>query len=256
MGMDERGYFLQARGSIRATLCYPLREGLLSRLEESPDVPAVFVDLSQCQYMDSTFIGLLVAMDKRLQKGSGGRLHVLQPSEECLELLRQIGLMDFLLIEDQVIAPPQLMQEISVDDVKPGAEFVLRAHEALMETSDEARKKFALLKEMLERKLKIREASSRKSLRIRDAAMASTFSFALRRVFPVSRIASSASRLVQLSSWSHGGDSRLLQGVRNASGTRTARAFASISAERQSDDGKDDLPCAAELGKRTRQRSL
>ena len=30
----------------------------------------------------------------------------------------------------------------------------LRAHAALMETSEEARKKFALLKEMLERKLK------------------------------------------------------------------------------------------------------
>jgi hypothetical protein len=37
---------------------------------------------------------------------------------------------------------------------RPGAEFILRAHEALMETSEEARKKFALLKEMLERKLK------------------------------------------------------------------------------------------------------
>jgi anti-anti-sigma factor len=155
VGKDERGYFLQALGSIRAMLCYPLRESLLARLEESSQVPAIFVDLSQCLYMDSTFIGLLVAMDKRLQRGSsGGRLHVLRPSEQCLELLRQIGLVDIMLIEDADVAPPRSMQEVSADALAPGAEFVLRAHEALMETSEEARRKFGLLKEMLERKLK------------------------------------------------------------------------------------------------------
>ena len=154
MGKDERGYFIQALGSIRAPLCFPLRESLLSRLEESSSIPAVFVDLSQCRYMDSTFIGLLVAMDKRLQKGAGRRLHILHPSEECLDLLRQIGLMDYLLIEDLAVAPPDGMAEVSSDNLKPGAEFVLRAHEALMETSEEARRKFGLLKEMLERKLK------------------------------------------------------------------------------------------------------
>ena len=154
VGKDERGYFLQAVGSIRATLCYSLRETLLARLEEPAGVPAIFVDLSQCTYMDSTFIGLLVAMDKRLQKGSTGRLHVLRPSAECLDLLRQIGLMDFLLIEDAAPTLPDRMEEATSDSFKPGAEFVLRAHEALMETSDEARRKFGLLKEMLERKLK------------------------------------------------------------------------------------------------------
>jgi anti-anti-sigma factor len=154
MGKDQRGYFLHARGSIRASLCYPLRESLLSRLEESSSIPAVFVDLSRCSYMDSTFIGLLVAIDKRLQKGSGGRLHILTPSEESLDLLRQIGLMDYLLVEDVAVAPPQDMEEVSSDNRTPGADFVLRAHEALMETSDEARRKFGLLKEMLERKLK------------------------------------------------------------------------------------------------------
>jgi anti-anti-sigma factor len=154
VGKDERGYHLQALGSIRAPLCYPLRESLLSRLEESSGIPAIFVDLSRCSYMDSTFIGLLVAMDKRLQKGSGGRLHILAPSGECLDLLRQIGLVEYLLVEDQPAVLPEGMTAVSPEGLKPGAEFVLRAHEALMETSEEARRKFGLLKEMLERKLK------------------------------------------------------------------------------------------------------
>ncbi|MGA2977886.1 MAG: STAS domain-containing protein [Spirochaetia bacterium] len=154
LGKDERGYFIAARGSIRAVLCYPLREELLDRLDGTADIPGVFVDLADCRYMDSTFIGLLVAIDKKLQNTSGGRLRVLRPSPECLELFQQIGLQDFLLMEEQGMALPADMSELAEESEKPGADFVLKAHEALMETSEEARKKFGLLKEMLERKLR------------------------------------------------------------------------------------------------------
>ena len=71
-GKDERGYFITARGNIRANLCFPLREGLLARLDKDRAPPAVFADLSQCDYMDSTFIGLMVAIDKRLKSISAG----------------------------------------------------------------------------------------------------------------------------------------------------------------------------------------
>jgi anti-anti-sigma factor len=154
VGEDNRGWFITARGGVRATLCYPLRETLLARLEESSDVPAVYVDLSQCTYMDSTFIGLLVAADRKLQKGSGGRLHVMQPSGECLDLLHQLGLQDFLVVEPALTPPPREMKELGAAPGRPAADFVLRAHEALMETSEEARRKFGLLRDQLERKLR------------------------------------------------------------------------------------------------------
>ena len=154
VGSDTRGWFIVARGGIRATLCYPLRETLLAHLEESSDIPAVFVDLSRCLYMDSTFIGLLVAIDRRLQKGAAGRLHVMQPSRECLDLFAQLGLQDFLVIDREMTPPPDDMQELATGPGRPGADFVLRAHEALMETSEEARRKFGLLREELERKLR------------------------------------------------------------------------------------------------------
>jgi len=154
LGEDERGYFVAARGSIRASLCYPLRERLLARLEDTTDVPAVFADLSECVYMDSTFIGLLVAVDRRLRKGSGGRLHILRPSRQCLDLLGQLGLQEILVIEpDGNPALPE-MGELEQPAGRPATEFVLRAHEELMETSEEARRKFALLREQLERKLR------------------------------------------------------------------------------------------------------
>ena len=153
IGEDDRGFFMTALGSVRAPLCYPLRDILLSRLEEASDVPAVFVDLSRCTYMDSTFIGLLVAIDRKLRKGSGGRLHVMDPSTECLELFRQLGLQDFLLVEAGGISAPN-MRSVEAPRGRPGADFVLRAHEALMESSDVARRKFSVLRDVLERKLR------------------------------------------------------------------------------------------------------
>ncbi len=153
VGEDERGSFITALGSVRATLCYPLRDTLLSRLEEDSKVPAVFVDLSKCTYMDSTFIGLLVAMDRKLQKGSGGRVHVTDPSPACLELFRHLGLQEILLVETGGNCPPE-MRSLEAPSERPGADFVLRAHEALMESSEVARRKFAVLRDVLERKLR------------------------------------------------------------------------------------------------------
>jgi len=154
VGADDRGYFILAQGSIRASLCYPLREALLARLEESADIPAVFVDLSGCIYMDSTFIGLLVAADRRLRKANGGRLHLLQPSAPCMALLNQLGLEDLLVVEPNAKPGFPALAELERPVGRPATEFVLKAHEALMETSEEARKKFALLRDQLERKLR------------------------------------------------------------------------------------------------------
>jgi anti-anti-sigma factor len=154
LGSDGRGCFIRARGSIRANLCFPLRESLLAKLERDAEVPPVYVDLSGCDYMDSTFIGLMVAIDKRLRRASGGRLHLLRPSPACREILGQIGLQTYLVIEDESMDFPAGMEEVAPAVDKPGADFILSAHEALMETSEEAKRKFGLLKEMLERKLR------------------------------------------------------------------------------------------------------
>ncbi len=153
VGADSRGVFLRAVGAVRAGLCFPLRDSLLERLQEPHAPRAVFVDLSDCQYMDSTFVGLLVAIDRKLRKGFGTRLTVIRPSAACVEILSQIGLRDFLAVETAEVRLPDGMEEVAAAG-RPGADFILKAHEALMETSEEARKRFALLKEMLERKLR------------------------------------------------------------------------------------------------------
>ena len=153
VGRDDRGIFLTAKGSIRAPLCYPLRESFLPQIDELKDGQSVFVDLSDCTYMDSTCIGILVAMDKKARKASGGRLHVLNPSVPCRASLEDIGLGGFFSVGEKTVAPPPVMAEISGPAEKPSAQFVLDAHEAFMETSEEAKKKFSALKDILQRAL-------------------------------------------------------------------------------------------------------
>jgi anti-anti-sigma factor len=152
IGEDARGIFLEAEGHIRAVDCYPLRDEVLSRLEGSECPPAVFLDLSECRYMDSTFIGLLVAMEGKLKK-CGGRLHVINSSDACIQCLQKLGLEKILRLEklETTQFPPCRPLE---DHGTPAADFILRTHEALMEKSEEARKKFGTLKEMLEKKLR------------------------------------------------------------------------------------------------------
>ncbi len=152
VGEDERGVFLQAIGQIRAAVCFPLREEILPRLESAGFSMPVHADLSACRYMDSTFIGLLVSMDGKLKK-RGCRLYIHHPTAECLDSIHRLGLERILEIQEEPLELPADMREIP-GPRKPSEDFVLKTHEALMETSEEAKRKFGLLKEMLEKEIK------------------------------------------------------------------------------------------------------
>ena len=65
-----------------------------------------------------------------------------------------MGLLDLMLVEPGPLPSPPPQEELEKPGGRPATEFVLRAHEALMETSDQARQKFELLREQLARKLK------------------------------------------------------------------------------------------------------
>jgi anti-anti-sigma factor len=155
LGADERGIVMRAVGHIRANNCFSLREEIFPELESAPPDTEFFMDLSGCTYMDSTFIGLLVAMDKRIRSHGGKRLRLLNPTPECTDSILRLGL-DRILVIEKSSAPfllPESMRTLPKTE-KPGAEFILKTHEALMETSAEAKKKFSLVMELLAKKLR------------------------------------------------------------------------------------------------------
>jgi anti-anti-sigma factor len=62
------------------------------------------VDLRDCLYMDSTFLGTLLFLNKQLGERQG-RFSLIAPSAACSKLLRQMGLDDYLREYEDAVSP-------------------------------------------------------------------------------------------------------------------------------------------------------
>ena len=148
--------YIRAEGHVTAALCADLRERIFSRFEESAPVKAVYVDLSGCDYMDSTFMGLLVGFSKRLARLGAARLVITKPTDAARGLLDGLGLTALVDIVDADLPFPEEMENV-LRTKSANNELLLKAHENLMELSEENRKKFALLHEALKKSSETKE---------------------------------------------------------------------------------------------------
>ncbi len=140
--------FLRAEGHITASLCSDLKKTVLNRFDETPPVKHFFIDLSHCDYMDSTFMGLLVGFNKKLSITAAQKVEIVNPSEPCKKLLKGLGIQKLLSYIDEEIAMPLDMVQIS-KTAKATAEFILKAHEELINLSIINRRRFAALQSVL-----------------------------------------------------------------------------------------------------------
>ena len=140
--------YIQAEGHVTASLCADLRTMVFTRFDGLPTVVAVNVDLSACSYMDSTFMGLLVGFNKRLAKIGAGRLRIIQPTTQARELIEGLGLLPLVEIVDEQVSYPDNMDNI-IKTTSTGADLLLKAHENLMELSEENKRRFATLHSVL-----------------------------------------------------------------------------------------------------------
>ena len=144
----DEGMFVRAQGHVTASRCPELKGRIFSRLDKAPAPTAVYFDLSDCEYMDSTFLGLIVGVNKRYKGLSQKRVTVLHANPTCMGLLRTIGVTRLVDISDEDVALPHDMEEIGPSP-RATAEFILDAHENLSELSEENRNRFAGLTRIL-----------------------------------------------------------------------------------------------------------
>ncbi|MBN1477451.1 STAS domain-containing protein, partial [Candidatus Sumerlaeota bacterium] len=83
--VDNRVVFAALQGHIRLAEAGTLRD-LMQALGQHP-AEAFYLDLTGIQYIDSTGLGLLMALHKQIHE-AGGRLHLLQPARTVLSVLR------------------------------------------------------------------------------------------------------------------------------------------------------------------------
>jgi anti-anti-sigma factor len=150
---EDTTIFIKATGHVTALVCPQLKAEVFARLEAEPTVERIYLELSGCEYMDSTFLGLIVGTQKRfakLRRGSGGQkaLVLLNTNEACIGLLRTIGVLGLVELSDAQIPFPSEIPRLA-SDTRASARFLLDAHEELVDLSDENRKRFSALTSVL-----------------------------------------------------------------------------------------------------------
>jgi anti-anti-sigma factor len=144
--------FMKATGHVTALVCPPLKTAVFERLDAQPAVEEVYLDLSDCDYMDSTFLGLIVGTQKRFSRLPGAEqrrtIVLLGVNEACKGLLRTIGVLGMVELSDAEVPFPADIARLSGAS-RTSARFLLDAHEELSELSSENRKRFSALTTVL-----------------------------------------------------------------------------------------------------------
>lgn len=105
---------------------------------------AVRVDLRDCTYMDSTFIGTLLKLQMTADHRGANRFAVLAPSDACERSFEQMGLTDVLETEPAAPLPADGWVELSceVNDLTLFKRNIEQAHEELAKLPGPAGEQF------------------------------------------------------------------------------------------------------------------
>ena len=86
IGNDNNDIYLKAYGHITANVSFPIREDLYKKISTFTVALNIFIDLSNIRYMDSTFMGLLVGIEKKLY--SSFKIHLNRQDNQNKEKYR------------------------------------------------------------------------------------------------------------------------------------------------------------------------
>jgi len=142
--------FLRGEGSLNARNCDEFRKQVYSLVQGG--VKKVHLDLAKCSYMDSTFLGLLVGVHKKLRQFGGVGLTVYTPSASAQEHLHSMGIDRIITISGVTFPFPEIMETCTSRPTE-NPQDILTAHQHLMDLSAENRKRFAILAQVLDKEI-------------------------------------------------------------------------------------------------------
>jgi anti-anti-sigma factor len=151
-GEDDNNIFIKALGRMTVNCCYELRDRVFTRLDDAPPVGNLYLDLSRCDYMDSTFMGIVLGINKKLKKTTDLGVTVVCPTEECSNLFLGLNILKLFTVRESSVVFPGQMETISTIE-RPGPEVILRAHDELVEVSEANADKFRVLRGILQKRV-------------------------------------------------------------------------------------------------------
>lgn len=149
-----------AAGEMRAADTCALNDCLLPYIEKAGDMKRIYIDLTQCDYMDSTFIGFITALTIKCRKNACDIVRIVAPSEKAMHALRKLSaLKEISILEGAPIEHVPVFEVTSEKgsfDARKNIELVFEAHAVLSELSEENRREFGDLLEELKRVLEVK----------------------------------------------------------------------------------------------------
>lgn len=134
-------HYLKVSGNASFACAAPVRD-LLKALE-TESLTKIVIDLEQCEWMDSTFMGL-IAMLALTGRKKNAPTEIFNASEQNTKLLKGLGLQRVLEFKTGVVQPGHIVTANSdaVLSRAENAQTVLDAHKTLMEVDKENVKRF------------------------------------------------------------------------------------------------------------------
>jgi anti-anti-sigma regulatory factor len=149
IGKYETTFIFKLEGRLRQKSLWNVKAAI-TKCEEDATVTNLLVDISQCEYMDSTILGMLARWAISFVKTHSSPPFLLglrgNPLESTLRRMKLDSL--FHVSEDTHITSKSALSQIALPDKfsrKEYAEYLLSAHQTLAELSSENAKEFAMV---------------------------------------------------------------------------------------------------------------
>jgi anti-anti-sigma factor len=136
----------------------PLKKLALTALEEG-NAKEIIIDLADCLYMDSTFMGTLVGINTALLKKSGQKLIVANANDRSRHLLDNLGVSHIIEIRNN-LEKLEIKWELIIEDPIQNrnlTKHILTAHNNLGDIDSRNNTRFELVKKLLLESLKDEE---------------------------------------------------------------------------------------------------
>jgi anti-anti-sigma regulatory factor len=142
--------------------CPAMREFCESRLESDS---LLHVHLEDCEHFDSTFLGTLLCLQRRIDRPGGEKVVLVGPSPKCREALHRMGAHRlFPIVEEEKPEDDVEWTNLACDAHDRGSmayqKQVVEAHRELAGTPGSLGEKYAPVAEMIEQEFEARYSSA------------------------------------------------------------------------------------------------
>lgn len=153
--LDDKGY-IEVYGPGNMNIAPLLKDLCYAMINEKKST--IFINLENCDIIDSTFMGTLVAVQEWFGRMgiTSGKIMLLNVREELKKLLDMVGVSQIIqILPDEIEVPDFKLKNIDIGDVdrKEKLRVVVEAHEKLIHLNELNKEKFCRFLNLIKKEM-------------------------------------------------------------------------------------------------------